>query len=363
MLQQLSIQNYALIEQISTQLQPGLTALTGETGSGKSIILGALGLILGERVDSSVLRNQESKCIIEGLFLIDDHLKNFFDENDLDFDTNTSIRREITPKGKSRAFINDTPATLAQLKTLGSKLVDIHSQQEQGRFNELGFRIAILDAAAQTEELSQAYQLNYKKLKTLELELSDLEEAERNARSDQDYIEFQLNELNEAQLDNLDLTELEAKNSLLENAESIQTATSGLGSILENSENSVIAGIGQAIQLLQPLINEHKGIEELAQRLQSTKIELQDIAQESESIGESAELNPAQMAMIQSQLDVIYRLQKKHHLIEVNELINLKEELSQRLDGIGHLDDQIQELRKDIAKAKEELEKQATQLS
>jgi len=292
LLQQLSIQNYALIEQISTQLQPGLTALTGETGSGKSIILGALGLILGERVDSSVLRNQESKCIIEGLFLIDENFSSFFDENDLDFEATTSIRREITPKGKSRAFINDTPATLAQLKTLGSKLVDIHSQQEQGRFNEHSFRIAILDAAAQNDELAQSYQLDYKVLKTQEQALLELEEAERNARSDQDYIEFQLNELKEAQLSNLDLPELEKKNNLLENAESIKSSTAAVGLILENSDTNVIDLISQALQSLQGLTHTHKGIEELFERLQSTKIELQDIVQESDSISESAELDP-----------------------------------------------------------------------
>lgn len=363
MLQQLSIQNYALIEQISTKLQPGLTALTGETGSGKSIILGALGLILGERVDSSVLRNQESKCIIEGTFFIDDQFKLFFEENNLDFETHTSIRREITPKGKSRAFINDTPVTLNHLKMLGSKLVDIHSQQEQGRFHELGFRVAILDAAAQSEELAQIYLRNYKSLKSLESELLELEEAEKNARSDQDYVEFQLNELNEAQLDDLNLPELEAKNNLLENAESIQGAMMGVALVLENAESNSIGGLNEALQLLQPLVSEHTGISELFERLQSAKIELQDIVQETESIGESTEMNPAELSLIQSQLDVVYRLQKKHHLHEVQDLMVLKEDLTKRLDSIGHLDHQIQELKNSIAKVKKELVEQANNLS
>ncbi|MDP4952315.1 MAG: AAA family ATPase, partial [Flavobacteriales bacterium] len=157
MLRHLTIRNYALIAHIDTDFTPGLTALTGETGSGKSIILGALGLILGERADSSVLRNQEEKCIIEAIFKIEDEIKSFFDEHDLDFEVQTVLRREITPKGKSRAFINDTPVTLAQMKQLGGMLVDIHSQQEQSRFREMSFRFSILDRFAQQDEAATAY--------------------------------------------------------------------------------------------------------------------------------------------------------------------------------------------------------------
>ena len=362
MLRHLTIRNYALIAHIDTDFTPGLTALTGETGSGKSIILGALGLILGERADSSVLRNQEEKCIIEAIFKIDEEIKSFFDEHDLDFEVQTVLRREITPKGKSRAFINDTPVTLTQMKQLGGMLVDIHSQQEQSRFREMSFRFSILDRFAQQDETATAYSKDFYLLKSALSSLEELQDREAKSKSDLDYYQFQYKELEEANLDGLNVQELEDQLSALENAESIQHSLQQLQMLLSEQDEPIVAQLKQGLQLLSALKDKHHGIAALHERLSSAMIELDDISSEAGVESDKTQMDPEALQQIQERLDEYYRLQNKHRVADLAELLELREELSVKIDAVSSLEHDIADQEKLIASARKKLIEMADQL-
>lgn len=362
MLRHLSIRNYALIAHIETDFTPGLTALTGETGSGKSIILGALGLILGERADTGVLRNQEEKCIIEAMFMADLSMAAFFEEHDLDFDEQTVVRREITPKGKSRAFINDTPVTLAQMRSLGSILVDIHSQQEQSRFREMSFRFSILDRFAQQEEAALAFQASFQNLKEAQKTLDLLTEREAQSKADLDYFQFQYQELEDAQLDDLPVEELEDRLSILENAESIQHGLQQVQNLLTEQEEPVVAQLKQGLQFLSGLKETHHGISALYERLQSAMIELDDISSEAGLESDKTQMDPELLQQTQERLDEYYRLQNKHRCNDLSDLIELRDQLSEKINDVSSLADNIAEQEKVILEQQTRLSKMASDL-
>ncbi|MEO0404117.1 MAG: DNA repair protein RecN [Bacteroidota bacterium] len=356
MLQQLHIQNYALIE--SLNLQPGvrMTAITGETGSGKSILLGALGLILGERADTKSLRDPEKKCIIEGTFLVPPSLMDFFDRQDLDYESTSHLRREITPSGKSRAFVNDTPVGLAVLKELGGQLVDIHSQQDQSIFHSAAFRFEILDISATCVEDSQScqsYQHLYKQWKLMEQELDQAKEQQAQARTDQDYWQFQLDELNEVQLDNLDIEDLEQKRVFLDSAADIQVAMSKVSSALEG-ESGVLDSLHLLSQELRS-VEEHGASKSILERIQSVIIELDDIVKDAERVQDEAELDPEELFQIKETLDSLYKLQHKHRLNSIDELIQFREDLTDKLSVLNSSVEDIERLTEDIAIAKKQL--------
>jgi DNA repair protein RecN (Recombination protein N) len=361
-LRHLSIRNYALIAHIETDFTPGLTALTGETGSGKSIILGALGLILGERADTGVLRNQEEKCIIEAIFKADLSMAAFFEEHDLDFDEQTVVRREITPKGKSRAFINDTPVTLAQMRSLGSILVDIHSQQEQSRFREMSFRFSILDRFAQQEEAALAFQASFQNLKEAQKTLDLLTEREAQSKADLDYFQFQYQELEDAQLDDLPVEELEDRLSILENAESIQHGLQQVQNLLTEQEEPVVAQLKQGLQFLSGLKETHHGISALYERLQSAMIELDDISSEAGLESDKTQMDPELLQQTQERLDEYYRLQNKHRCNDLSDLIELRDQLSEKINDVSSLADNIAEQEKVILEQQTRLSKMASEL-
>ncbi len=362
MLRHLSIRNYALIAHIETDFTPGLTALTGETGSGKSIILGALGLILGERADTGVLRNQEEKCIIEAIFRVERTMLPFFEENDLDFDEQTVLRREITPKGKSRAFINDTPVTLAQMRVLGSILVDIHSQQEQSRFREMAFRFSILDRFAKQEEAASTFYQSYQVLKEAQKTLQVLTEREAQSKADLDYFQFQLQELEEARLDDLPVEELEDQLSILENAESIQHGLQQLQNLLTEQEEPIVAQLKQGLQFLSGLKDKHHGIAALHERLQSAMIELDDISAEAGMESDKTQMDPELLQQTQERLDEYYRLQNKHRCNDLADLIALRDQLSERISEVSSLADTILAQEKLIIEQQNSLRAQASDL-
>ncbi|NQX91470.1 MAG: DNA repair protein RecN [Flavobacteriales bacterium] len=353
MLQQLQIQNYALIENLN--LQPGarMTAITGETGSGKSILLGALGLILGERADTKSLRDPEKKCIIEGTFLVPNTLKDLFDLRDLDYESTSHLRREITPSGKSRAFVNDTPVSLSILKEIGGQLVDIHSQQDQSIFHSAAFRFEILDISASCVEEGKEYQELFKEWRSVEKQLEEAKEQEAQARTDEDYWQFQLDELNEVQLDNLNVEDLEQKRVFLDSAADIQSAMSQVSSALD--------GESGVLDTLHTLSHELKSIEEhgpsksILDRIQSVIIELDDLVKDAERVQDEAELDPEELYQVKETLDLLYKLQHKHRLNSIDELVQFREELSQKLSNLNSSAEDIERLTEGIAIAKKQL--------
>lgn len=363
MLSHISIQNYALIEQLDLDLTPGLTALTGETGSGKSIILGALGLALGERAESGILRNPEVKCIIEAIFMVNNNLKPFFDQHDLDFEHNTYLRREITPNGKSRAFVNDTPVTLAVMKELGNNLIDIHSQQEQQLLTDRRFRFAVLDAYSNEPELLKKYRTTFAKWKELRKELAQLEAQEAKSKADEDYYQFQFQELEAARLEEVDQTSLESQLQELEHADQIQSTLIEVGSTLDGLEQSLPATLRQLSQKLGSIGDWHEGSKELAERLKSSSIELQDIAAECEQLGEEISGDPERQGMIAQQLDELYRLQQKHRLDSAEELIELRTSLSEKLEGLANMEGRISEVKDEIEANEKQLHSYADTIS
>jgi DNA repair protein RecN (Recombination protein N) len=363
MLAHLSIQNYALIEHLDLDLRPGLTALTGETGSGKSIILGALGLVLGERAESGILRNPELKCFVEAIFHLSDAHIPFFEKHDLDYEPHSYLRREITPNGKSRAFINDTPVNLSVLKELGEALIDIHSQQEQQLLTDRSFRFAVLDAYAGNQVLLVKYQAVFNSWKSKQLELKELTEKEASSKLDEDYFQFQFQELESARLDETDQTTLEGQLKALEHADQIQAKLAETEHALDNLEQSIPSLIKQLAQKLKAQTEWHSMSGILANRLDSTAIELQDILNECESAREEIVGDPERQESIALQLDELYRLQQKHRVQTVGELKELKEELSSKLEGLSSMEDQIHTLESEIKLLEKELNSIGDELS
>lgn len=364
MLQSLHIQNYAIIKEVTIQFDARLNIITGETGAGKSILMGALGLILGERADSKVLANPEEKCIVEGVFFIENYsLKSFFEQHELDYDPNCIIRREISPNGKSRAFINDTPVNLALIKELGSQLIDIVSQHQTLELNEESFQLGIVDAIAEVGDLLADYQEQFKFYKAKKQQLAVLIEQELNARKDEDYFSFILGELIEANLSNDEQTLLESKQEVLTNADQIQLLASNGSRLLSEDERGLIDQLLLLKNTIQPAAKHHELLLDLNKRIDSVIIELKDVNAEMEMIAESTTANPAELKQIEERLHLIYSLQQKHRVQNNQDLLALKVKLENDIAALGSLKSEIADTQNEIEEIHIKLTKLASSLS
>lgn len=364
MLKHLSINNYALIEQLEIDFCDKLNIITGETGAGKSILLGALSLILGQRADSKELSNKEKKCIIEATFkLKEGKFQSFFSENDIDFENETILRREINRDGKSRAFVNDTPVNLSTLKELGVMLVDIHSQREHQSLLKPAFQLSVLDGYAQNQTLLNDYKLTYNEYKRLETKLTGLNELEKESNARYDYLQFQYNELDEVNplIDELD--ELEQQFDLYTNAENIKASLNNTNQILNNREGSVLEELKYLLQQVGEQSKHHDGISGVYERLNSVIIELDDVNAEAEKLNNEIEFEPGKIQIIQERLDALYRLQSKHQVNSMAELLTTKDEIEQELNEITSLEEQITNTGNAFEEAKIEVAEKAQFLS
>ena len=364
MLQKLSISNYALIDNLGISFDKGLNILTGETGAGKSIILGALSLILGQRAESRYFFNQQKKCVIEGSFMIDGfHLKSFFEDNDLDFETETVLRREISADGKSRAFVNDTPVNLTILKALGEKLIDIHSQHATLEINDPDFQLLVVDSVAKHNELLNDYRTKFRAYKKSISHLQQLIADSDKAKADLDYYQFQFDELEKANLSADEQEQLEQELFTLNNAEEIKRNLLGAYYLMNEGETSALLQLREAGHQLLSLEKFNPEITELYQRLNSSIIELKDIAAEIETIEQQTNTNEARAVEINDRLSIIYNLQKKHRVNTNVELLELLDNLSGKIQQAIFGDETIEKLQKQITADKKELEQLAGKLS
>lgn len=364
MLKRLTIQNYVLIDSLDVKFNKGLTIITGETGAGKSILLGAMGLILGNRADSQVLLNKEKKCIIEGEFEISSYqLKDFFYENELDYEASTNIRREISPEGKSRAFINDTPVNLTVLKELGVRLVDIHSQHETLTLNNSSFQLSVVDVyAAHKTEID-----NYKKLFSeytkIISKLNELTALEQKAKADADYFQFQFDELEGAQLEPGQKEVLEQELQTLNNAEEIKSGLGRAYNAIAEGDTNMLTQLSTLLSSLHSIGKFNTKIATLAARLQSNYVELKDIASELEMVQDEINFNPERAGIINERLNVIYKLEQKHRVNSVDDLLELQQELSEKLSGFQTLDADILKLTAESQRRKSDLLELASVIS
>jgi DNA repair protein RecN (Recombination protein N) len=365
MLKQLSINNYALIDNLQISFDKGLNILTGETGAGKSIILGALSLILGQRAESRYFFNQQKKCVIEGQFVIGGfvHLKSFFEDNDLDYDDETILRREISADGKSRAFINDSPVNLTLLKQVGEKLIDIHSQHATAEINDPIFQLLVVDSVAKHEALLSDYQSKYRRYKKSNTQLQQLIAESDKAKADLDYYQFQFDELEKANLDADEQEPLEQELYTLNNAEEIKRNLLGANYLMQDGEGAALLQLKEAAQQLGSLEKFNSAIGELKERLNSVIIELKDISAETDLLEQHTQTNEARAEEVNTRLSMIYNLQKKHRVNTNAELLQLQNELSEKIQQALFSDDAIEKLQKEITEQKQELEELAAQLS
>ena len=364
MLTRLSISNYALIDKLTVDFHRKLNTVTGETGAGKSIILGALGLILGNRAELSVLKDNSQKCIVEGIFNVGNYnLNPFFEEYDLDYDPVTILRREITPSGKSRAFINDTPVNQKTLRELGLQLIDIHSQHQNLELVNQKFQLELVDTIAKTEKVQESYRQIFSGFLNLKTSLEELKTKSEKAKADLDYFKFQFNQLEEAALQEGEQTDLEAELEKLSHAEEIKSALTKAVQLLDDEQLSVIQNIkeGQkSIENIQNYISEAPG---LAERLQSSFIELKDIVEEASYLAEKVEHNPARIEAINNRLNIIYSLQQKHTVSTVQELIDLRNSFDRKINTVVGYEEEIRLLENNLKEQKEKLEQKANQLT
>jgi DNA repair protein RecN (Recombination protein N) len=335
LLKQLYIRNYALIEELTIDLSNGLTILTGETGAGKSIILGALGLVLGKRADTSSLKNNKEKCIVEAKFTIGRYnLKEFFTNHDLDFEEDTILRREILPSGKSRAFVNDTPVTLPVINELKSFLIDIHSQNQTLQLSDANYQFFILDSLSKNHSNVKEYRSELKNFRTLTTELEEIERQQREVRQQYDYNLHLFNELEEAQLEIGEQEELESKLEKLNNVEDIKRNLSEAIHLSINDEaglQNTLYALEQSLSKIAPFAKE---FEELANRISSLKIEFDDILNELENENENVEYDPVELERLNDRLQLIFQLQKKHYVSTIEELLEVYESLSEKVESV-----------------------------
>ncbi len=361
MIRNLKIRNYALIEQLEIDFIPGFITITGETGAGKSILMGALSLILGHRADTGVLMNKEQKCFVEGEFKIDGKFKQFFDINDLDFEELTLIRREILPGGKSRAFINDTPVVLSVLKDLGSQLVDVHSQHQNLQLSDNVYQMEVVDHVCGNEiplskyrELFSAYSASVQEYKKLKSSIDNL-------KGELDFYEYQFTELEAAKLIEGEMEKLELELSTLEHAEEIKSSlVESYQALLGDGKGLTL--INEAFNLQRKIANFHPPSSSFSERLESAYIELKDIAAEMESIAGYTEFNPARLNQARERIDMLHSLMQKHKLKSIEALIILRNELENKISEISFSDENMEKLNKKILNLKMKVESSAEKL-
>ena len=364
MLKHLTISNYALIDSLSISFDDGFSVITGETGAGKSILLGALGFVLGDRSDSSIMLDETKKCTVEATFVVDnERFKSFFEANDLDFDEDLILRRELTPTKKSRAFINDTPVTAQQLKELGTQLVDIHSQHDSLLLTNTDFQLGIVDNAADNNALLTEYQGVYHNFVALRNELKSLREMAQKNIAENDFLAFQLDELVKADLQEGEYEEVGQRLELLENAEEVKTLLAQSLSSLSESEYSILNQLNDLKSSVDHLRRYIPQAEQYLERIDSTKIELKDIAQDLDSLQDSTQFDASSLNEIQERFDLIQRLMMKHHVNDYAELLKIRDDLQNKVGAFANIDEQIVAKEREVKSCEKDLTKLADELT
>lgn len=365
MLKSLFIQNFVLIDSLDICFNPGFSVITGETGAGKSIILGALSLVLGQRADGKSIKQGADKCVIEAVFDVSKYqLEPFFLGNDLEYDPESCIlRRELYASGKSRAFVNDSPVPLAILKELGTKLIDIHSQHQNLLLGDNRFQLRVVDVMAENEILLILYKKEYTRYQGLRKALSALKERAAQSKQEEDYIRFQLDQLEEANLQPNEQEELEQEQETLSHAEEIKSSLYRVSSCLDGEEQGVVSLLKESLSSMDALERYFPRAKEIAERLRSAYIDLNDLASEMEGMIEDVEFNPDRLAWVNERLDTLYALQQKHRVSSVDDLIALRDQFRAQLTDIESFDEQIAALEKQVQDAYKELLQQAAVLS
>lgn len=365
MLKQLYIKNFTLIDELNIQMHPGFSVITGETGAGKSIILGAIGLLLGNRADSKSIKAGRDRCVIEAHFDLSKYdMQQFFTDNDIDEDlSDTIIRRELTAAGKSRAFINDTPVSLTKMRELGEQLVDIHSQHQNLLLQKEDFQLNVVDIIAQDEKQRKNYEAAYNQYKQANQKLNALKaEIEKN-RENEDFLRFQFKELDEAQLQNGEQEELEQEYEMLSHSEDIKTALYQADNHLSGDDGNIIERLKQASEQLANIKDVYPEVTELLERIDSSYIELKDIAQEINGLTDHVEFDPARLETINERLDKLNSLQQKFHVRDLGELIETYHQLKEQLSHIDHSDEDVEALEQEVTQLLEKAQKQAKELT
>lgn len=365
MLKQLYIKNFTLIDELNIQMHPGFSVITGETGAGKSIILGAIGLLLGNRADSKSIKAGRDRCVIEAHFDLSKYdMQQFFTDNDIDEDlSDTIIRRELTAAGKSRAFINDTPVSLTKMRELGEQLVDIHSQHQNLLLQKEDFQLNVVDIIAQDEKQRKNYEAAYNQYKQANQKLNALKaEIEKN-RENEDFLRFQFKELDEAQLQNGEQEELEQEYEMLSHSEDIKTALYQADNHLSGDDGNIIERLKQISEQLANIKDVYPEVTELLERIDSSYIELKDIAQEVNGLTDHVEFDPARLETINERLDKLNSLQQKFHVRDLGELIETYHQLEEQLSHIDHSDEDVEALEQEVAQLLEKAQKLAKELT
>ena len=356
MLKQLHISNYALIDELSVGFETGFNVITGETGAGKSILLGALGFALGDRADTGVLYDKDKKCVVEAQFALDDeNLKPLFEENDLDFEAECIFRRELNPQKKSRAFINDTPVALQTMKEIGSQLVDIHSQHDSLLLTDADFQLKLLDEIAQNGVLLAEYQTEYSHYNALKRKLNELKEMASKNTAENDYLKFQLDELDKADLKEGEYADIEQTLSVMENAEEIKTLLVTANGLMDDSENAILGQVNALTSTLQRMKHLLPDSEELAERVENLKVELKDIAYDLRRKEDETQFDEGQLQSLQERYDLLSRLMMKHRVGGYEELIALRDSLKEKVNAFENIDEAIAQAAKELKASEKQL--------
>ena len=365
MIKKLSVSNYTLIDELHIDFEPGFSVITGETGAGKSIILGALSLILGQRADLKSLRHSDEKAVIEGVFDISSyHLRDFFDENELDYDEGECIlRREILPSGKSRAFINDTPVSVAQLKALGEQLIDIHSQHQNLLLADSRFQLRVVDTMAGDAALLAEYREHYHRWRERLQAFARLQEENRTGREEEDYLRYQLGQLDEAQLKEDEQEELEGELQTLQHAEEIKNELAVLQTCLHGEETGVVSLLNAALSRMKSLSRLYPEVDEWIGRLESDYIDLKDIATTVDRSQENLNIDPERLAWVENRLDTYYSLQQKHRVSNAAELLALRDSFAERLARIENYDEELAALKRQVEEQEQQVRDLAARLT
>lgn len=363
MLTHLHIKNYALIEDLSVDFAEGFSVITGGTGAGKSILLGALGFVLGDRADTNVLYDKEKKCIVEAQFQLEnDQLRLIFEANDLDYESECIFRRELNPQKKSRAFINDTPVTLQTMKEIGNLLVDIHSQHDSLLLTDANFQLHLLDEIAQNNELLATYKKEYTSFISLDHHLKELKTLAEKNLSENDYLKFQLDELQKAQLIEGEYAEIEQSLNVMENAEEIKSLLFSANGLMESSENAILPQLNELTAVLHRLQQLIPNANELRQRIEAAQVELKDIAYDLERLEDGTQFDEEKLQELQERMDLLNRLMMKHHVKDFEDLIQLKDDLEGKVNAFENIDKEIEQAEKALKAQVKMLKQMAGQL-
>lgn len=364
MLKSLEIQNYALIEHLSIDFDSGLSILTGETGAGKSIIMGALSLILGQRADTKAIQEGKAKCVVEAVFDVKDYgLEELFQLNDVDYDSELIVRREVLDSGKSRAFLNDTPVSLQFLKEVTSKLIDVHSQHANLLLSNDDFQLDVLDSVAQTKELKTEYRKMFETYRSVLKQLKEIRDTALREQEEREYIQFQYAQLSEMKLVQGEQEELERELDMLNHSEEIKRALSFVVDVLDNEQQGVLSSLKDVISNLRKIISYLPVADALQERVDSCKIELQDIENEVMHTLNATDFDPNKKNEIEERLNLIYSLQQKHRVSSVGELLSLQQSFEMRLQAIDSYDEQINALENRLSDVKKQLDLSASALT